>query len=332
MKKTLKFLTAAALAFGLAACGAKSASSDSYGGSAPAEAAYSTNYYAAGGIAEDTAYEAKQEYDAEESAREAGITGEKLVYTGSLSIETLGYEDTVRAVRERISSYKGIIENENEWDNNSQWYYTTESYSRRHLNLTVRIPTEHFSEFLNDMEGAGKVTNRSSSVENITKQYNDNSVEIIALEKQETRLLEMMDKAQTIEEMIAVETRLSEVQVRLNQKKSWQSSMDTDVMYSTVYLSVTEVREYTPQETGMQTSNFGGRIKSALTWSGTFFVWLVQSIILTLIRFLPAAVLIGALIALLRWIFRKTGFSFRPFGRKKKESKAILGNAPEHKE
>ncbi len=322
MKKTLKFLTALTLAFGLAACGG---SKDSAMGAAPAEA-YETAYYEVNGVAEESYYDADTEYKASDSEQEAGITGEKLVYSGSLSIETLVYEDTVKAVRERIRTYQGIIENENEWDNNSQWYYTTESYSKRHLSLTVRIPTEHFDEFLNDMEGAGKVTNRSSSVQNITKQYNDNSVEIAALEKQEARLLEMMDEAQTIDEMIAVETRLSEVQVRLNQKKSWQNSMDTDVMYSTVNLSVSEVREYTPAETGMQISNFSGRIREALNWSGTFFVWLAQSIVLIVIRYFPAAVLITALIALIRWIGRKTGISFRPLRRKKKEDKAVLNN------
>ena len=99
---------------------------------------------------------------------------------------------------------------------------------------------------MNNMEGSGKVTNRSTNVENISRQYADNEAVITALRKQEERLLEMMDKAETIEDMIAIEARLTDVQTELNRKLSYKSSMDTDVEYSTVHLYINEVAEYPP--------------------------------------------------------------------------------------
>ena len=54
----------------------------------------------------------------------------------------------------------------------------------------------------------------------------------------------MMEQAASIEDMITIEQRLTEVQTELNQARSNLANMDTDVAYSTVYLSLTEVVRY----------------------------------------------------------------------------------------
>lgn len=170
---------------------------------------------------------------------------QKLVYTGRMNIQTLHYQETKADILKKITQYGGIIENENEYDNGYGWYYKEDYVTTMHMSWIVRIPTEHYNEFMNDLEGSEKVLSKSSSVENITRRYNDNSARIEALELQEKRLLEMMEKAETIEDMITVETRLTEVQMDLNELKTWKNEMDTDIEYSTIYLELDEVRKYT---------------------------------------------------------------------------------------
>jgi hypothetical protein len=119
--------------------------------------------------------------------------------------------------------------------------------------MTLRIPTEKFEEFMSGGGEIGNVISRSSSTENISRVYNDVSVQIEALEKQQTRLLEMMDQANTIEDMIAVEDRLSQVQYELNSLKTHRQSMDTDVAYSTINVSLNEVRIYSETDEGFFT-------------------------------------------------------------------------------
>ena len=65
--------------------------------------------------------------------------------------------------------------------------------------------------------------------------------------------------------------------------------MDTDIQYSTVYINVREVTVYTETNNDLYTGNFGRRFISTLQWTGTFFVWLVQQLILTVIRLIPVA-------------------------------------------
>jgi hypothetical protein len=170
------------------------------------------------------------------------------------------------------------------------------------------------------MDGAGKVTSRSQNVENISRKYSDNSIEIESLELQQERLLEMMGKAETVEEMIMIEERLSDVQTKLNQKKSYRSAMDTDVEYSTVFLNINEVQEYTPvKDPGIQIGGFGRRVMETLEYSGKFFIYVLQSIILFLIKIAPFAVLIALIIAGIRAWRKSKGLHPNPFHREKKE-------------
>jgi hypothetical protein len=312
-KKMIGFFSAVWLALSLAACGSSSSTD-------------STSYYARDNSADNAAAAdangiASYEGSSSSSETEA-ISGDKLVYTGSMEIETLTYEDTVSAVRERITAYNGIVESENAYDYDSGWYSQDGTRTgTRAIYLQVRIPTENFDAFLNDMEGTGKVTSRSSNVENITKQYNDESAEIEALEKQETRLLEMMDQAETIDDMIAVETRLTEVQTELNQKKSDMAQMDTDIEYSTVSLSIQEVLKYS-SSTDRSIPNFGEKVKEAFQSVGTTFIWLLQGLLLFILYALPYILVIVLICLLIKVIRKRMGKETHLFRHKKKAGKA----------
>jgi hypothetical protein len=311
-KKMIGFFSAVWLALSLAACGSSSTTE-------------STSYYAREDSADNAAAaEANGIASYAGSSSSSGtevIRGDKLVYTGSMEIETLTYEDTVSAVRERIAAYNGIVESEDAYDYDSGWYSQDGTRTgTRAIYLQVRIPTESFDAFLNDMEGTGKVTSRSSNVENITKQYNDESAEIEALEKQETRLLEMMDQAETIDDMIAVETRLTEVQTELNQKKSDMAQMDTDIQYSTVSLSIQEVLKYS-SSSDRTIPNFGEKVKEAFQDIGTTFVWILQSLVLFVLYALPYILAIALIYLLVKGIRKRIGKETHLFRHKKKDGK-----------
>ena len=225
MKMTWNKKAAGALAvcalFALAGCGGSSpGSSADY---AASETSFAVQNEGKNAYAEEEA----AEYDTAgagngaqygEYETEQAVNTEKLVYRGSLSIQTREYDKSAAALREKVNAFGGFIENENEYSQGG--YYTgKEQKSLWVLYMNVRIPTERFEEFMGGAEDIGNITSRSSSAENISRVYNDVSAQIEALEKQQKRLLEMMDRAETIEDMIAVEDRLSEVQYQLNKLK-----------------------------------------------------------------------------------------------------------------
>lgn len=300
-KKTKGTFLLLAAAVWLGGCGKAAGSADSA-------------YYNSGYMAESPAYasdsdNAKTEEAAEYDYAGAGNgtispdnsnaqeTGEKLVYRGSLNIQTKDYEDSASKLRALVREYNGLIESEEEYEEGS--YYTgSETKKLWALYTTVRIPTDRYSDFMSGSAEIGNVVSRSSSAENISRRYNDVSAQIEALEKQQTRLLEMMDEAKTIEDMIAVEDRLSEVQYQLNSLKTNRESMDTDIAYSTISVALREVRVYAEvNESFLQ--RLGNRLGNGFVKFGDD----VQALILGFAGALPYLLVLAVILIVLK----KTG-------------------------
>ena len=247
------------------------------------------------------------------SGSDVSLSEDKIIYSGSLSIETQEYEDTVGSLEKLLKSYHAVIESRNESNSSYDWY--SDSYAgNRTVYYTVRVPSDRFEEFLNAVGDVGHVTQKSSTAENITRQYQNVSVEIEALQKEEKRLLDMMDAATTIEEMIQVESRLTEVQTRLNQYLSERNSYDTDIKYSSVNITVTEVSKYTKvEEVG-----FGTRLIEAFQGSWENIVSFVQNLIIGLIYAIPVLIVLGLLLFAVFKVIKK----IRAKSKQKKEQKA----------
>ena len=262
---------------------AKEAAYDSYA----EEAAVDAGGYMMEGDAADT--------DNEESALRAQ-DGQKIVYTGSLSIQTLEYDKSAASIRRKIREAGGFSEAESENDNDYNWYRrSTGPSSTRNLNITARIPSEKFESFMDSLQGDGKVMNRSMNAENISQVYANKETYKKALEKEQERLLAMMDKAVTIEDMIAVESRLSEVERQLNTYKTDLSAMDKDVQYSTIYISLEEVKRYSDET---PTVTFPEKVKYAFEDAINSFTEFCEGIVLFIIRSFPFLILLAIVIAL----------------------------------
>lgn len=258
-------------------------------------------------------YEEKEiepaEYETDESS--APVSLEKLVYRGALTIQSRDYSASAAALRTKIHSFNGIIENENEYTEGG-YYVREDSRNLWVLYLTVRIPTERFEEFMNGNDEIGNVISRSTSTENISRRYNDVSAQIEALEKQQKRLLEMMDKAETIEDMIAVEDRLSEVQYELNSLKTNREAMDTDVAYSTVNITLREVKVYT--ETS---ENFFTKLGSRFVNGFSGFAEHMGKLVLGIAYIFPYLILIGIILAVLKMTGKMPHIHMPKFFRRK---------------
>ncbi len=248
---------------------------------------------------------------------------EKLVYHCDMEIETLEYAETLRAVKDTIEKYDGIIQSENETDSSYGWYYEDYRKTNGTLNneLQVRVPSRNYQSFLEELDGVGKIISKSTRIENISQAYYDTAVEIEALELQEKNLLAMMESCETIEDMIAVQDRLTEVQYQLNRLKTDLRYMDVDVAYSYVNIRIEEVMEYR-DDTPVKTSTFFDRLGNTLvdTWEG--FVHFLEGALFFVIRLIPYF-LFGFLLWL---VFHKPVGKWREKRREQKERKQAERN------
>lgn len=294
---SIAILLTIALLFG--GCGASSGASAQkdgalYAGTADTEEA----------MASDAAYDTAEVSGGENVSIDPAKLSQKLVYSGSLTIQTLNYDETVKTLKDQAADFNAIVESETESDDDYYWYDTERSSgSSRTLYIRVRVPSERFYEFIDTLSGDGKVTSKSTNVENISRTYADTQISVDTLEEELARLQEMMGAAETIEEMVQVESRLTEVETELNQKKTELAGMDTDVEYSTLDVTVSEVVEYTADEE----TPYGERIVRAFEKSWTGFFAFLKGTLIVLITLLPFIILVVVIIAVIRAIRKRRG-------------------------
>ncbi|MDE7476786.1 MAG: DUF4349 domain-containing protein, partial [Lachnospiraceae bacterium] len=266
----------------------------------------SQTYYAGGAASDNYAAAEEIEYENEITIDDVALENqtkntdnmtlleEKLVYHCNLEIETLDYPSTMAAIKEMISKYGGVIQSESESDSGHNWYY--EDYRKTsgtmHNYLEVRIPSKDYENFLTELDGTGKIISKSTSVDNISQQYYDTTAQIEALQIQEKNLLVMLEKCETIEDMITVEQRLSEVQYELNSLQTTRRYMDMDVAYSYVNISISEVMEYRQSNEPVRKNTFADRLKNTIRSTGRGFLSFLEGFLFLFIRLTPYILII----------------------------------------
>ena len=240
------------LTLGLTACG--SAASDTTGTEMTAEAAaYDAGAdYAAQEVAPEEA--ATEEAAAPETATAEGLVSgstdqnlaDKIIYSAYGELETLDFEDSLQKLDALIDRYGAFLESSSITGSDLEaqrmgWY------QGRTASYTIRVPKEHYADLTGALDGVGNVTYLSSNAENITAQYSDTQAQLDALSTQEQRLLEIMAQADTVEDMIKLESRLGEIRTQTEQLQAQLTNWDRQVSYSTVSLTIDEVQKLTEE-------------------------------------------------------------------------------------
>lgn len=232
------------------------------------------------------------------TADNADITdGRKMVETVRLDVETKEFDQMMSVLETQVRKLGGYIENMETYNGSSYSSYS----SSRYANLTIRIPSKELSGFLDTVSDVGNVVRRTSSQEDVTLTYVDMESRRDMLQAEQARLLEFMDRAETMEDIITIEQRLSEVRYQLESMESRLRSMDNLVDYGTVHMSISEVRELTPvaEQTVWEriSEGFMGSLYSIRDGITEFGIWFFINI--------PYLLIWAAVIAVIVLILRK---------------------------
>ncbi len=223
------------------------------------------------------------------------LSGLKLVYTGSVSVQTTEYDATIADIKALIAEFGCIVESANESDYNMGWRDAAYKASARDFTWTLRVPSEKFSAMMDKLGTVhGHIESKDQSAEDMTKQFRDNEGRINALKAQEARLLSFMEEAKTVTETLEIEDRLSEVRYELESLQNRNSGIDFQVKYSTLQISL--------QELGADDTeglSFGRRVSHAFSSSGSRFVQALEGLTILVILLLPYLAIAGAVAGIL---------------------------------
>ena len=298
MKKALSLLLAALLVFALCACGSADTAS-----SAPAasyDMAYTENAYPA--EAEEYGGFAVTGGTQLESGSGAAPEGspEKLIYSASATVETTEFDGTIEKLSALVEQYGGFVESSSV--NGSNYYTQSRGYSStRCASYVIRVPSDKFSALMGSLSTLGNVPYSHTYTENITAQYYDTDARLTAYQTQEARLLEMMEAAKTVEDLIAIEEKLTELRYQIESLQSTLKNWDRQVAYSTLDLEVQEVIEYTPESRMSYGQELALALTNGLKRTGEFF----KDLLLAIVGALPALVILAVVLAILIPVWKK---------------------------
>ena len=233
---------------------------------------------------------------------------QKLIRKIWLEAETEDMNQLLSSVEERIAQLQGYVE-ARQIRNGSA--YSGKRY--RYAELTIRIPAQELDSFVDSVKDASNITNTRETTDDVTLSYVEQESKVVALETEQTRLLELLAKAESMDDILRIEERLTEIRGQLEKVKSQLRVYDNMVNYGTVYLNITEVTEYTQV---VEPVTLGERMaagikdgwKGMVTGLGDFLVFLVT----VLPHLLPWGVVAAAVVLILRLRKKKKAAKEQP--------------------
>ncbi len=179
--------------------------------------------------------------------------GVKIIYTADVDLETKEFDQASQALDEAVKELGGWFE--------SRSLYQGGSYRR--LSCTIRVPAEQFEPLLERAGEAAHMVSRDAYSEDVSEAYYDSEARLTTQRTKLERLQTLLAQAATMEDIIALESALSETELQIEYLTGSLRRYDSLVGYSTVNLQLREVyRLSTDEETPM---TFGERLGSAFS-------------------------------------------------------------------
>jgi hypothetical protein len=227
--------------------------------------------------------------------------GHKVIQTGTLSLETLKYEETVSNLTNYITSIGGYIESSNIRGNRITG---NETNSSRNAQFVFRVPQGKFTRLFIDVKTFGTVVSEQSRGEDITDKYFDTEARVKSLKIQEERLLSLLQKAGKMEDILAIEKELQNTRYQIENYTGTIRKWDSLVDFSTVTINISEVQEIkaiAPNSKNGLFYRMSFGFKNSLVHLWNF----IQDLLVFLISALPVVIPLAVIIYLIYRIYLK---------------------------
>ena len=250
------------LALVLAACGAGGATgSDAADAVTSSESIASNGSYGGGAVYEE----------AETDASQSTGSGEKMIHTAYLEMETTEFDQAVTALAALTEELGGYYETSSVGDRGNGY---------RRADYTVRVPAEQYEVFLNQ---AGELCHeiwRDASQQNISEVYYDTEGRLRTQQIKLERLQALLEQADNMADIITIESAISETELQIEDLSGTLRHYDDQVDYATVNISLQEV--YRLSNTEEAPAGFLERLGSAFSHGGSAFVNTLENLAVAL--------------------------------------------------
>ena len=276
------------LCMSLTACGSSSEAFDTITNSAD-KATGSDLYY-------EESVEMESDWDdGSTDSGESVSSNRKLIKTVDLTAETYEFDKLVATVESRVNSLGGYMESAS---------VHTRYDNLQYGDFIIRIPVNKLDQFVTEFSEMSNITDKDITQKDVTLSYVDLESHKAALEAEEKSLLNLLENAASIEDIISLQSRLTDVRYQIESMESQLRTMDNLIEYATINLYIDEVETYTPVEEPSMGERISTGFKSSLddvtTGAKNFIVFILANSPVLIVW----AILIAVFALVIRWIIK----------------------------
>lgn len=225
---------------------------------------------------------------------------EKIIYSADVTVETTDFDGSIEKLNTLVQDYKAWVESSSV--NGADYYSEARGHSyNRSAHYTLRVPSESFNTLMSSLSSLGNIPYTYTYTENVTTQYYDAQARLTAYTTQEARLLEMMEIAETVSDVIAIEEKLTELRYQIESIQTSLNNWDRRVDYSYIYLDLQEVQEYTPEAK----ETYGEKLLREFTDGFKDAAEFALDLVLLIVGSIPAIIVIVIVVLVARPVIKK---------------------------
>jgi len=215
----------------------------------------------------------------------------KIVYEGNISAQTTNYDEDYNAILAKLQALGGYVEQvSSSGTKPSSW-----QDDGRYATMTLRVPNAKFSEFMSFLGDLGETQNVSMSGRDISLQYYNTEKQIESLRKREARLQALLDKAETMKDIIELEDLLAEVSDQIEALETQVRTYDSLIDFSTVTINLQEVMEITEVAPPTE-KTLGERISGGFYSVLSFLAKIGEGLLVFLIGGIPVWIILAIIL------------------------------------
>jgi len=154
---------------------------------------------------------------------------QKIVYKTWISAEVENLEASSKKIKATVKSYHGYIENS--------------SVFKSHIQLILRIPSNKKQETVDLIKKSGKILRMREHAVDVTEEYLDVDARLKNMISLRARLTKLLDKAQNVKEVLAIEKELGRLQGDIDSLDARLKNISNQVNFSTVTLTLEQKKK-----------------------------------------------------------------------------------------
>lgn len=174
------------------------------------------------------------------SSREAYVTigsletaQRKIISVASVSLEVEAVQEAVVSVRSIAESLGGFVDQ----------LSSSGVGESQQATIAIRVPQVQFLNAIESIEALGQVVSSSVSSEDVSEQFIDLEARLRSSLRQEQSLLSLLEKAETLNDLLTLERELSRVRSDIERIQGQLSFLERRVELATITVSLTTPKE-----------------------------------------------------------------------------------------